>query len=266
MIHYSVLIPQRNAADACGRLLPQLREVLDNLILPYEIICIDDASQATDASDLAGLLDECEPLRVLRFDLPRGVSAALSAGMAAARGDLIIVLDVRTRGAAALIPQFIARLSRHDLVYARFARSWGAWWRKGLSGLPRLLVADPRLHVSEDLFWVARREAVAGLALARGAFRVLPALVARRGFRICRLTLFEDRLPQGETWHPTLLHRLLGRWFERRFEPHLAREVARTDTSQLLPNLKLARVEIAHHRVLPQVALLPSEEDRRDSA
>ena len=44
MIRYSVLIPQRNAGSELARQLPELRRVLDMLALPYEVICIDQAS------------------------------------------------------------------------------------------------------------------------------------------------------------------------------------------------------------------------------
>ena len=45
MIHYSVLIPERDGIERLGRLLPQLCQVLSRLILPFEIVCIDDASR-----------------------------------------------------------------------------------------------------------------------------------------------------------------------------------------------------------------------------
>jgi glycosyltransferase involved in cell wall biosynthesis len=264
MVHYSVLIPQRDSAGACGRLLPQLCQVLDSLLLSYEILCIDDASAPPAASDLAALLDEFAPLRLLRFDRPRGTSAALCAGLAAARGELIIALDVRTRAAAPNIPQLIARLSQHDLVCARRERSLGVELGERLASVPRWIAADPSLHASEDLFWAARREAVCGLALARGAFRVLPTLVARRGFRVCHLTLAAGLPPQGTTFRPSLVQRLAARWLDRRFEPHLASELSRQGATQ--PRLMVTRVDRAGSRVVPQTALLPVEQERRDSA
>ena len=59
MIHYSVLIPQRDAIDAVGRLLPRLEALLDRLILPYEIISVDDASQAAETAKWEPLPVDC---------------------------------------------------------------------------------------------------------------------------------------------------------------------------------------------------------------
>ena len=58
MIRYSVLIPQRNAGNELARQLPELRRVLDLLALPYEVICIDQASAPTTRAALGELLEQ----------------------------------------------------------------------------------------------------------------------------------------------------------------------------------------------------------------
>jgi hypothetical protein len=262
MIHYTVLIPQRDSTDAVRDLVPRLCQVFDSLLLPYEIICIDDASAAGADSTWEELLSEFGPLRVLHFDSVRGTSAALTAGIAAARGELILAIDPKTRLSADKIPQLIARLSQNDLVVARPERSLSSQVRCALSKISRFLVGEPQLAASEDLFWAARREAVCGLALARGAFRILSELVADRGFRVCELTFAEHRPPQGAAVRVGPVRRLAIGWLHRRFEPHLARELV---PSGMAPHLKIARVELPL-RQAPQAALVPLEKDRRDSA
>src|SRR5262245_61889193 len=126
MVHYSLLITERDALGAVGRLLPRMCQVLQDLILPYEIICIDDASKTSSLGRLEGFLREFPALRVLRFDRPRGTSAALSAGIAAARGDLVIALDAGTSVPGGIIAQLISRLSQHDFVFAERERSGAA--------------------------------------------------------------------------------------------------------------------------------------------
>jgi hypothetical protein len=112
------------------------------------------------------------------------------------------------------------------------------------------------------MYWAARREAVCGLALARGAFRVLSEVVAEGGFRVCELTFSEGRPPRGVQFHPGLVRRTAVGWLRRRFEPHLAREFVRSGTT---PHLKIVRVEVPLRQVT-QAELVPLEKDRRDSA
>jgi hypothetical protein len=263
MIHYSVLIPQRDAAEQIGRLLPQLDRVLQGLLLPYEIICIDDASAPPAAHRLEALLGRYAPLRVLHFDHPRGASAALTAGLAAARGDLILAVDWRASRAARYIPHLVARLSQFDLVIARHERSLGGeLWRR-VSRVPRLFAAAQHLRSSEELFWAARREAVGGLALARGAFRLLGNIVARRGFRVCDLVLADGLPPQGTRYRPGPFDWLAGIWLDRRFEPHLASEMVRVDAPQ--QHLAPARFDAARPRYVPQPVYTPFESDKFES-
>jgi Glycosyl transferase family 2 len=264
MIHYSVLIPERDAADAIGRIVPQLCQVLGGLILPYEIICIDDASAREDAHRLNELLDAYAPLRVLRFDEPRGTGAALTAGLAAAGGRLVIAIDPREPNSVQHIPHLIARLSQHDLVVARHFRPLGEELWQSVARVPRLIAAKPQLHASEDLLWAARREAVAGLALARGAFRIVGKIVAQRGFRVCRLRLADGVPPQGATYRAGLVDRLAGFWLDRRFEPHRASEMIRSDSAH--PRMVPARYDAARPRYIPQPVFMPVEKQSDDPA
>jgi hypothetical protein len=226
MVHYTVLVPGRDTADALARLVPQLAAALDRLILPYEIIAIDDASGEPAAGALERQLSENRHLRVLRFDRPRGASAALSAGIAASRGDLVIGICPDTRMAAESIPHMISRLSRWDFVVAKPERTAGQYLRHSLAGVPRILTAERRRDAAQDLFFAARREALVGLALAPGGCRILPELMASRGFRVCRLTIAPGLPPRGEHYRVGWLKRLAAGWLGRRFEPHLARELA----------------------------------------
>jgi len=264
MIHYSVLIPQRDAADAVGRILPQLCQALHGLILPFEIICIDDASAQTATNRLEDLLAEHAQLRLLRFDEPRGTAAALTAGLAAARGDLVIAVAPGATSAARYLPHLIARLSQHDLVIAARERSLGKELWDRVARVPRLIAAEPELKPSEDLFWAARREAVSGLALATGAFRILDKIVARRGFRVCHLTLSDELPPQGTTYRGGLTDRLVTYWLDRRFEPHMASETARHGAPQ--PHMLPARYDAARARPVPQPSFTPLEKEPGESA
>ena len=155
MVHYSVLIPARNATAGVTRVLPPLCQVLERLILPYEIICVDDASAAADAMGLERLPLKYPALRLLRFDQPRGMSAALSAGIAASRGDLVIAMDAQATGAPHLIAQLISRLSQHEFVFAQFT-SGRTKLRDRLSCFARSLAGSAQLMQGEGFLWAAR--------------------------------------------------------------------------------------------------------------
>jgi hypothetical protein len=129
--------------------------------------------------------------------------------------------------------------------------------------MSRLLVRPQEQTGGEDFLWAAHRQAVSGLALAPAAHRVLPGIVAARGFRVCRLSLAQGLPPQGSSYSPRAVERLVAWRLARRFEPHLAGELARG-------NLVLAQRAVARDaprpRHVPHPATAPVENERRESA
>ena len=184
MVHYSVIIPERDCGEALLEQVPRLRAQLDRLALPYEILCVDDGSSQETLNTLAVLLGSEPALRLLRLEAPAGTSTALSAGIAAARGDILIAIEAGDRYSVEQIPHLVARLSRLDLVVGRLRLgAWRKFWHR-LGRIPRWALLGLDVRHPDCLFWAARREAVEGIHLPRGMRRYLPWLVARRGFRV----------------------------------------------------------------------------------
>src|SRR6187455_2864476 len=110
MIRYSILIPQRERADDVRRQLPSLTAALDRMESPHEIIVIDDASTTANLRLLEKLRGECPSLRVLRLDSPSGASVALTAGIAAARGETVIAIEAGETYSADQVPWLVSWL------------------------------------------------------------------------------------------------------------------------------------------------------------
>ncbi len=228
MVHYSVIIPQRDCGEAVRRQLPRLRAELDRLRLPFEILCVDDGSTAATLETLAALQRAEGAMRVLTLDQPSGTSTALSAGIAAARGDIVIAIEPGNHYSPEQIPHLIAGLSRLDLVVGRLRLgAWRKFWHR-LGRLPRWLLLGIEVRHPECLFWAARREAVADIPLARGMRRYLPWLVARRGFRVGDMYVRESA--ERTTLHdpPANPLDLLNAWWTcRRWRNDTAHEIGR---------------------------------------
>jgi dolichol-phosphate mannosyltransferase len=187
MIRYSVIIPQQDRADEVRRQLPALTATLDALGAPYEVIVVDDGSCAATLRLLEQLLAESHCLRLLRLEQPGGVSVSLSAGIRAARGEVLIAMEPGLGYAPAQIPALLMLLHRGDFVAGR-RRKFGIakFWHR-ISRIPRGLLLGLDGHDPDCLFWAARREVFNDLTLTVGMARYLPALVLKRGFRVCEL-------------------------------------------------------------------------------
>ena len=192
MIYHSVIIPQRDRADDVRRQLPALTSTLESLVQSYEIIVVDDGSAPASLRLLDKLLGQCHALRLLRLDAPSGTSVALSAGIQAARGDVLIATEPGDYYPAAQIPSLLNWLDRADLVVGRRRRFGLSKLKERVARIPRGLLLGLDAHDPECLFWAARREALAEMNLQPGMARYLSALVAQQDSECAKPTCSTD--------------------------------------------------------------------------
>lgn len=104
---YSVVIAARNEAASIGR---RTREFLTSPLRGELIIVSDGSTDATAAAVRTAAADCGASARCQVIELPRslGKAAALSAGCARARGDILIFADARQSWAPDALPQLLA--------------------------------------------------------------------------------------------------------------------------------------------------------------
>lgn len=139
-VRVSVIVPLLNEADNLANLSAQLQELLNNLDRIGEVILVDDGS--TDGSEvfLKRLHAEDHRFRILRLRRNFGQSAAFSAGIDYARGDVLVTMDGDLQNDPADIPRLLARIDegydiasgwrvhRHDKFLTRRLPSHVANW------------------------------------------------------------------------------------------------------------------------------------------
>lgn len=109
-VHISLVAPVFNEKECIGDFITEADAELKKLGRPYEIVCADDCS--TDGSDkiLVGLKKSFEALRVVRLSRNQGQSGAFEAGIRAARGQYIVLIDADMQNDPADIGKLIAAL------------------------------------------------------------------------------------------------------------------------------------------------------------
>lgn len=142
----SVVIPVYNEEDSLEPLRAELIPVLDGLGLPFEVVFVDDGSRDRSAAMLREFIDADHRLRMVRFTRNHGQQLANTAGLRAARGRIIIIMDADLQTPAHNIPAFIEKLREgYDIIYgvrervkAPFYRKWGTrfanWLIRRLTG------------------------------------------------------------------------------------------------------------------------------------
>lgn len=118
----SVVIPVYNEIENLSRLYASLRPVLEALNLPFEMLFVDDGSTDGSSAELAAMARRDAAVKVVTFRRNYGQTAAMSAGLHLAAGDVIVTMDADLQNDPADIPLLLARLDEgFDLVHG---------WRK----------------------------------------------------------------------------------------------------------------------------------------
>lgn len=137
-VELSVVVPMFNEEEVLPLLAARLRPILDDLGVGYEMVAVDDGSTDATAAVLQGLRRDWPQLRVVRLRANAGHQAAISAGLALARGDYVVTLDADLQDPPECIPQML-RLAKEDgldVVYGvRADRSSDTAFKRGSARL-----------------------------------------------------------------------------------------------------------------------------------
>lgn len=208
----SVVVPVYNERAVLPLLHARLTAVLSGLPLRYEIVLVDDGSRDGSDIDMADLAARVPHVRAVRLSRNFGKEAALTAGIAHAKGDAVVVLDADLQDPPELIPQMIeAWQAGADVVAMRRRTRAGETAVKKLSAhlFYRLLNRVSAVDIPEDTgdFRLMSRKAVDALGQLPERNRYMKGLFAWIG--LPTTVLLYDRAPRaaGQTkWdYPGLL-------------------------------------------------------------
>lgn len=127
----SVVIPAYNERDSLAALLPQLQGELIALGADWEVVVVDDGSRDATA-ELMRHWCRSPGFRYLELSRNFGKEAALTAGIEAALGDVVVLMDADLQHPPDLIAKMIARWEQGvDMVYAvRESREDEPWIKR----------------------------------------------------------------------------------------------------------------------------------------
>jgi len=192
--YVSVLVPVYNEEESLRPLHTELLAALSGLgERSGEIILVDDGSEDGSFA-ICRELHEAHPetTRVIRFRRNYGQTAALAAGFAAARGDVMVPMDADLQNDPADIHALLAKLEEgYDVVSGwRKIRQDRLFSRRFPSIVANKLISwstDVHLHDYGCTMKAYRREIAEHLHLYGEMHRFLPALAHWAGARVTEI-------------------------------------------------------------------------------
>ena len=199
----SCAIPCRNEAANLGLLLAQLSQWLPRLAPAWEVILIDDGS-TDDTPRLMAEWAERPGFRVIQLSRNFGKEAALTAGLEAAAGEVVVLMDADLQHPPALVEDMLAHWRQGaDVVYAvRTSRAdEHVLKRIGTHFFYRLLNGFERVKVPEGAgdFRLLDRKAVDALLALPERNRFMKGLYAWIGFDAVAVPYFPQARAHGRS-------------------------------------------------------------------
>jgi glycosyltransferase involved in cell wall biosynthesis len=181
----SVVIPMYEESENVGPLLKRVHEGLSGYAGSWELICVDDGSRDGTGERLQeGAADYGPHVRVIRLRRNFGQTAAMQAGLDAARGALIATLDGDMQNDPADIPRMVDELHERDLDLLqgwRKKRRDGLLLRKVPSRIANRMIAKVtgvKLHDYGCSLKIYRAEVIKRVRLFGEMHRFIPVWVA----------------------------------------------------------------------------------------
>lgn len=127
----SIVVPTYNEAQNVEPFYARMKQVLDQLGEPYEIICVNDGSADNTLEKLLELRKQDPNVKVIDFSRNFGKEIALTAGIDFSSGQVVIPIDADLQHPPELIPELVAKWREgYDVVYAKRLERYNENWFK----------------------------------------------------------------------------------------------------------------------------------------
>ncbi|SDR55996.1 Glycosyltransferase involved in cell wall bisynthesis [Rhizobiales bacterium GAS191] len=187
-VELSVVIPVFNEAENLGPLVARLSPVLEKETPDWEILFVDDGSRDASMEAIRRLNAGERRVRALSFSRNFGKEVAIAAGLDAAQGNAVIIMDADLQHPPEIISEFVKRWREgYAVVYAqRQGRAYEGPLKRGFTRLFYQIFArlgETQLFEEAGDFQLFDRQAVDALRLLGERARFSKGLYSWIGFK-----------------------------------------------------------------------------------
>jgi dolichol-phosphate mannosyltransferase len=181
----SVIVPVYNEEESVAQLQSELAAALQGY--SHEIVFVDDGSKDRTVDRITSNAS----VRVLRFESNTGQSAAIYAGLQAARGKILVLIDGDLQNDPNDIPRLVAEIGKGaDLVCGFRAKRQDSWFKRAQSRIANTIRSRFTRDGVRDTgctLKAMRSECREALIPFHGMHRFIPALVKGLGYKLVEI-------------------------------------------------------------------------------
>ncbi len=184
----SVVVPVFNEQHGLRELLRRLQASLAPTKIHWNLLLVDDGSDDDSWSTIVELNQRHDNVAGLKLSRRFGKEIAMSAGLDAAQGDAVVIIDADLQDPPELIPRFIELWREgHDVVYGQRTHRAGETWLKKFTATAfyRIInwLSDTRIPRETGDFRLLSRRAVEAIKRLPERHRFMKGLFAWVGYQ-----------------------------------------------------------------------------------
>jgi dolichol-phosphate mannosyltransferase len=146
---FSMVVPVLNEQEVLRETYATLNQVLEGLARPFEVVVVDNGSTDATPAIMGEICARDSRWKFVRLSRNFGYQNSITAGMLAAQGDAIMVIDADLQDPPELIPQFVARWQEgYEIVYGIREKRTG---ESPLRVIPTMLAMRFITWMSDDI-------------------------------------------------------------------------------------------------------------------
>lgn len=199
----SIIVPVLNERESLPQLLAEIVRVGERHSVDLEVIFVDDGSRDGSWETVRELASQESRVSGIRFRRNFGKAAALTAGMRAARGDLVMMMDADLQDDPAEIPNFLAKLDEgFDVVNGWKQRRLDPWHKVYPSRVFNWMIGrltGLKLHDHNCGLKLFRAEVARELTIYGELHRFISVLAHARGFRVTEISVHHRERQFGQS-------------------------------------------------------------------
>jgi dolichol-phosphate mannosyltransferase len=206
-VKLTIAVPVYNEFESLPELYTQVREVMQEIGEPWELILVDDGSQDGSTDVIRNLAADDERVRPVIFARNFGHQIAVTAGLDYSRGDAVVIMDADLQDPPQVIKDLVAKWREgYEVVYAvRAEREGETLFKRFTAALfYRIInrITDVDIPLDTGDFRLLDRKVVDTLNQMREHHRFPRGMAAWVGFRQIGVDYKRAARFAGETKYP----------------------------------------------------------------
>ncbi|RLT40693.1 MAG: glycosyltransferase [Chloroflexi bacterium] len=203
----SIIVPIYNEEQVIPELYKRITDVMDEIGVSWELVCVNDGSRDRSAAMLVDLHRADPRVKLVDFSRNFGHQIAITAGLDYAEGDAVVIIDADLQDPPEVIAEMLARWREgYEVVYAvradRQGESFFKLWTA--NAFYRLLrsITDVNIPLDAGDFRLMDRQVVLTMRTLRENHRFMRGLSSWVGYKQIGVEYQRAERFAGETKYP----------------------------------------------------------------